>query len=174
MEKVTKILLNIEEGLAKVLLVSVVLLVFLAATGRWLGFPVAWSVNIAQLLLVWIIFLGANIALRNNQHIGVDVFTSRLPLSLQKCIELLILLLMAGFLSLAIYYGTMLSLENSSRIISNTTLSYSYITMGVPIGCLLMLITIIAKIIRSIKGLKQLGKKTNLTSRYEGDQNAIG
>jgi TRAP-type C4-dicarboxylate transport system permease small subunit len=157
MKKLTHNLIKIEEVISKLLLISVVLLVFLAATGRWFGFPVAWSVNMAQFLLVWIIFLGANQALRNNKHIGVDILTRLLPLKVQRYLELVILTLISCFLLFCIYYGTSLSLENSNRLISNTSISYSFITLAVPVGCFLMFITIIGnfkKVITNITDLK--------------------
>lgn len=58
---------KVEEFLSSMLLLVVVLLVFFTAIGRWIGLPVAWSVNIAQLLFVWVIFLGASQALRENK-----------------------------------------------------------------------------------------------------------
>lgn len=146
MNSTINFLVKLEEFLSRGLLVCVVFLVFFAAVGRWIGLPVAWSVNVAQLLFVWIIFLGANQALRSNKHIGVDIVTSRFPEKLQKLNALGVLILISVFLGFIIVHGVRLSIDNSSRIISNTPFSYSYITMAVPLGCLLMLATTLGKI----------------------------
>ncbi|MBD3895300.1 TRAP transporter small permease [Halomonas sp. ML-15] len=146
MNKAINFLVGVEEFISRALLVCVVFLVFFAAVGRWFGLPVAWSVNIAQLLFVWIIFLGANQALRNDKHIGVDILTSRFPDKLQKLIALGVFVLVSAFLAFIIVRGVSLSIDNASRTISNTSISYSYITMAVPVGCLLMLATTLRKV----------------------------
>lgn len=134
-----------EEFISSMLLLVVVLLVFLTAIGRWVGLPVAWSVNIAQLLFVWVIFLGASQALRNGKHIGVDVLTNLLPARLKKLNELFVLILMLMFLLFSIIYGLKLSIDNSTRIINNTSVSYSFITLAVPVGSFLMMLGVIGK-----------------------------
>ncbi|WP_176475729.1 TRAP transporter small permease [Halomonas salipaludis] len=150
MDRIINFLIALEEFVSRTLLVCVVLLVFFAAVGRWFGLPVAWSVNIAQLLFVWIIFLGANQALRNDKHIGVDIITSRLTVQWRRLSELGVLALVSAFLVFIVMYGVGLSIDNATRTISNTSISYFYITMAVPVGCLLMLATTLRKIQRLV------------------------
>lgn len=143
--KIEKNIANIEEALTQLLIAAIVLLVFFVAIVRWSGFPVAWSVEISQLLFVWLIFLGADQALRNNRHIGIDVLTSKLSDKVQVLLSGLIDLLIALFLIFMIYYGIQHSLEHSLRSIQNLPISYSYATSSVPTGCTLMLVTILIK-----------------------------
>ncbi|MBE0529342.1 MAG: TRAP transporter small permease, partial [Rhodospirillales bacterium] len=49
-----------EEAISRVLLAICVVLVIVASLGRWYGHPIIWSVDMAQLLFVWICVLGAN------------------------------------------------------------------------------------------------------------------
>ena len=51
--------------------------------------------------------------------------------------------LMAAFLVALIWYGTELTLLNVERRFSDTPLSYATVTASVPVGCLLMLITVL-------------------------------
>lgn len=139
------LLISIEGKITKLLLIAVVSLVFFAAVFRWIGFPVAWSVEMAQLLFIWLIFLGANQALRNKRHIGVDMITIKLPKKIQNILAVIMDLLIAAFLIFMIYYGTQHSINNSLRSILNLPFSYSYITSVVPVGSTLMLLTIVFK-----------------------------
>ncbi|GAB4064478.1 TRAP transporter small permease [Ancylobacter sonchi] len=67
------------------LLVLMVVLVFTNAAGRYLfGTGVASSEEIARLAFVWLIFLGAVLAVRERTHVGVDMLVQRLPRGLQK------------------------------------------------------------------------------------------
>ncbi|MCB4769753.1 TRAP transporter small permease [Ancylobacter sp. Lp-2] len=67
------------------LLVLMVVLVFTNAAGRYLfGTGIASSEEIARLAFVWLIFLGAVLAVRERTHVGVDMLVQRLPRGLQK------------------------------------------------------------------------------------------
>src|SRR3546814_10072287 len=71
--------LEAEALLAVGLLAVIVFLVFIAGVMRWFGEPLIWSVDLAQLLFVWVSFLGADMALRKRAHIGIDYLVRRLP-----------------------------------------------------------------------------------------------
>ena len=73
------LLTRLEDITSKALLAAITGLVFFAAIGRSLGYPLIWSVDMAQLLFVWLCFLGANRAMRLKAHIGVDLLVRRLP-----------------------------------------------------------------------------------------------
>ena len=47
-------------------------LVFIAAVMRFFGHPLIWSVDLAQLLFIWLCFVGATRAMRQRSHLGVD------------------------------------------------------------------------------------------------------
>jgi len=144
-----KKLVMTEELIAKVLLVGVVILVFFAAVMRSAGYPVPWSVDMAQLLFAWFAFMAASQALRRDSHIGVDFFTRNLPIKYQKYISLSHYILIGLFLIVIVVFGVKLSLDNKDRVLNSLPLSYSLVTISVSIGSLLMLKTVISK----IKGL---------------------
>lgn len=123
---------------------------------RWAGMPLSWSVEFAQLLFVWVIFLGANRCLREDRHIGVDFFVKKLKPKTNAVLEIVINILIMTFLVFLINFGIQLSIENSVRLISNLPLSYSFITMAVPVGSTLMLITLVFKVAQKINVLKSV------------------
>ncbi len=53
----THALISLEFLLAKLLLACIVLLVFAAAVVRSVGHPLIWSVDVAQLMFIWLCFL---------------------------------------------------------------------------------------------------------------------
>ncbi|SET15935.1 TRAP-type C4-dicarboxylate transport system, small permease component [Salinibacillus kushneri] len=142
-----------ENFITNFLMLSVVFFVFIAAVMRWAGSPIAWSVEIAQLLFVWLIFLGANRSLRENRHIGVDFFVKKLPSKIRNVLDILIYLLILAFLLFVSRFGILLSIENYVRQLSSLSISYAYISASVPIGCFIMSITTIGKIWEKISTL---------------------
>jgi TRAP-type C4-dicarboxylate transport system permease small subunit len=143
---VLKTIQKIEEIVAEALMAFIILLVFLAAAVRWFGYPIVWSVDIAQLLFGWVVFLGADMALRNNNHIGIDMLIVRLPAKIRHAILLCTYLLIAAFLAVIAVFGFYLSVINYERTFNTFELSYSYATVSVPVGCVLMLATVWTKI----------------------------
>ncbi|HZH58518.1 MAG TPA: TRAP transporter small permease [Metabacillus sp.] len=149
-----------ENFITNFLMIGVVFFVFLAAVMRWVGYPIAWSVEFAQLLFVWVIFLGANRSLREEKHISVDFFTKKFPARMRVILEIIMSLLVLAFLIFLSYFGILLSIENSVRLINNLTVSYSLVTLSVPIGSILMIITILIKLKGKILSLKILSSKS--------------
>ncbi|MEK4523108.1 TRAP transporter small permease [Psychrobacillus sp. FSL W7-1493] len=152
--KVAGVYVKFENFLTNLLMIGIVFFVFLAAVMRWAGWPLSWSVEFAQLLFVWAIFLGANRTLRERKHITVDVFVKALPQKAKNIIELFTKILVLAFLFFLTKYGFQLSMENSSRQISNLPVSYSFITLAVPVGSVLMILTILSQIREEVIGFK--------------------
>jgi TRAP-type C4-dicarboxylate transport system permease small subunit len=146
------ILIWCEEKIASFFMGSIILLVFIAGMLRCVGHPVSWSVDMAQLLFVWASFLGADLALRSERHIGVDIVVRALPQKIKKIITFCSYILISVFLLFVIVYGISLSMENYLRRFNGMNLSFAWATMSAPIGCALMLSTMIGKIIRLTKG----------------------
>lgn len=146
LNRFAKVYIKIENFITNFLYVCIVFFVFLAAIMRWGGWPLSWSVEFAQLLFVWVIFLGANRTLRERKHITVDIFVKFLPSTVRKVVEIITKVIVLAFLVFLMVYGFQLSMENSVRQISNLPLSYSFITLAVPVGSLLMFITTLTQL----------------------------
>jgi len=137
---------TIEETVAKLLLFATVCLVLVASLARWAGHPIIWSVDIAQVLFVWAAFLGAHQALRHDEHVGVDLLARRLPARAHAALELGLWTMVAVFLALLLYYGAELTLLNLERRLSDTPISYGWVTAAVPVGSALLLVTVLRKL----------------------------
>jgi TRAP-type C4-dicarboxylate transport system permease small subunit len=137
----------LEEGFSQFLLAVIVVLVFLAAFTRYIGMPINWSVDIAQALFVWVIFLGANQAWRSSRHIGIDIFVQRFDARTQRRVQLALYGIIAVFLLSLIASGIHITIVNAGRILQDIPISYSYVTSAVPVGSFLMLLTTGKKIV---------------------------
>ncbi|MFZ4451651.1 TRAP transporter small permease [Salibacterium aidingense] len=148
------IYIKIETSVLIILLNALVGLVFMEVIVRFFDNPTTWSVGIAQLIFMWVIFLGANRALRNHSHIGIDVFTNLLPSTWQKYVQLAVHLVMLVFLAILIVYGFEMTFANTGRLITGTSLGYFTVTLAIPVGAILMLGTAISQMGLLIKNLK--------------------
>ncbi|WP_179290719.1 TRAP transporter small permease [Shouchella clausii] len=146
--------LKVENAITRMLILALVGIVFMEVIMRALSSPTSWSVGVAQLIFIWLIFIGSNQALRHNAHVGVDVITQLLPVKVQKVIEFIMFLLIILFLIVLIIFGGMMVYLNTGRIIGGTSIAYYFITLSIPIGSLLMLGTAIQKVRFLYKQLK--------------------
>lgn len=146
MKNIYKKLIVFEELITKTFLCVIILLVFIAALMRSIKLPLNWAVDIAQLLFAWTIFIGADIAMRRKKLMGVDIITEKLSKKSYKLIKLFFNLIIIVFLSLLLFYGIQLSIENYARTFQSLQISYSWATLSAPIGSLLMIITTLLQI----------------------------
>lgn len=149
----TKIRLKVEEVISVILLALLVGFVFAAAALRWVGISIVWSVDFAQFLFTWVCFIGADLAYYHNKHMGVDLIAGHLHGKARVVLELVTHILVMLFLLSILYYGTKLCITNSVRKFNTLPISYSFATVSAPIGAVLMMITGIGKLKKSIQQL---------------------
>lgn len=151
MQQFQDIVSKIELTLTATLFALIVVLVFAAAMSRYVLTPINWSVDAAQALFVWVVFLGASQALRRRRHLGISVLVDMLPNNQRAWIDIGLRSLIAIFLAFIIYYGAKLCILNYGRKLTSFPLSYAYVTAAAPVGCMLMLITTIHQICIDLK-----------------------
>ncbi|MCF6092407.1 TRAP transporter small permease [Microaerobacter geothermalis] len=80
MKKTSKVLSGFVNILIAVSLASMSILVFGNVVLRYVfNSGITWSEEMSRFLFVWMVFLGAIAALKENMHLGVDVFVKLLP-----------------------------------------------------------------------------------------------
>lgn len=144
-----------EAWVAGALLVLMVALIFLGGVARVLGYPLNWSTDFATAFFAWACFLCADIAWRKNSLMSIELLTSRLPEKTQKALRLANYLIIAGFLLYLMVMGTWLAWTSRVRSFQGIPeISYSWVTMSLPVGGALLLITTILKFRDELRGVR--------------------
>lgn len=144
---------KMEEMLSCGMFFSMVALVLCSALARLLNHPLPWSIDVAQLLLAWTCFVGADVAFRGNKLMGLDLFTRSLPKKVQRVLELIVRVIMLIALIVFIIYGLRLSYESRMRFFQTLPISYSFVTLSLPVASVFMSITALIKIMETVKTL---------------------
>ena len=77
--------------------------VLLQVLGRYVfNYSIDWSTETATFAQIWMVLLGAGIAMRRKLHVGVDVLVQVLPRQLQRLFLIVTLVLCLWFLGVAI------------------------------------------------------------------------
>ncbi|NEU31068.1 TRAP transporter small permease subunit [bacterium LRH843] len=139
-------LCNIEIGLAIICLLVTVFTLVVSAFMRSLGIPINWALDIALLSFAWCAFLGADIAFREGEFVNVDLLFQKMPKGVQTIVELIIYIAIFIFLCALIYLGSILSVSTWHRSFQGIpTLSYTWVTLSIPVTSLMMLITLLIR-----------------------------
>jgi TRAP-type transport system small permease protein len=152
MKKIYEYICKCEVFVTKVFLVFLVGLVFIAAATRYMGYPINWSVDVAVCLFAWCTFLGGNVAMRNNKLMNIEFMIRKLPAKRKQIVEMINLIIIFIFLVALVVYGLKLSYTTRFRSFQGIPwFSYTWVTLSVPIGSMLMLTTTIIKFSNRLK-----------------------
>jgi TRAP-type C4-dicarboxylate transport system permease small subunit len=136
-----------EMQVAKYSLGILSLLVFVAAVARSFHYPLNWAMDAATFLFAWTVFLGADAAMRLDRLFCIELISNKLSRKGQLYLQIVNYSIIAVFLAGMIGYGLSLSVTTRFRAFQGIPgFSYSWVTLSVPVGCALMLVTAILKI----------------------------
>jgi TRAP-type C4-dicarboxylate transport system permease small subunit len=108
--------------------------------------PIIWGDEIVRYSLVWMTFVGAALATKENQHISVDVIDLALPELGKKILNWFVDIVVVAFMVIIIYYG--IKMTDFQRGTYGETLawfSYAYVYVSIPVGGVFIIFYTITK-----------------------------
>lgn len=154
MKNIHQMVCKIEEYICSALLCIIVALSFITAIGRCINHPISWTIEVSQLLLAWLAFIGADMAFRENKIMGVDIFIRKLSQRTQTIIRIVMNVIIFLFLLLLIRYGYVLCISNLKRSYQTVGISYVWANASLPIAAVMMAISAILNVISDIQKLR--------------------
>jgi TRAP-type C4-dicarboxylate transport system permease small subunit len=146
---------RVEAFLARTMLVIMVALVFGAAMARMLGSPLNWAIDVATCMFAWACFFSADVAWRRNKLMSVEILTNRLPARAQRACRMLNYVILVAFLGYVIPAGLWLSWVSRARSFQGIPeFSYSWVTLSLPVGAALLLVTTCIKIRDELRAVR--------------------
>lgn len=105
-----------------------------------LGFSLSWPEELATFMMAWMTFIGASMAVRSSEHIGITIIRDALPPNIKKFANILMKLFIIAFSFALIYSG--IDLLNGSTKVTMEALHISTLwpRLSVPIGAFLIFI----------------------------------
>lgn len=144
-------------------LVAMVLLILLGGLARLAGAPLNWTTDLATCLFAWACFLSADIAWRNSSLMAVEVLTERLPERAQAALRYVNHALIAAFLVYLAGFGLYLSWVSRVRSFQGIPgVSYSWVTLSLPVGALLLLVTTVLKVRAELRGERDVNRAVDV------------
>lgn len=144
MQSVLKKLDQVLAVFLMILMVAIVVDVTWQVLSRFIvGNPSSVTEEIARFLLVWIGLLGAAYAFRTHAHLGLDLFTAKLPIGKRVRAEIVAQLMSFGFAASVMVYGG-ISLVKLQLLLGQTSaalqIKMGYVYIVLPLAGVLICI----------------------------------
>lgn len=142
---------NAVEGVLLVLMAVLCVDVFLGVFSRYvLVRTFTWYDEIARLMFVWIVFLGAAVAVKRGAHFRLHLLVDRFPRRLRRAAEVLTILVVIGFGLLLVQQGRVLMELGQFQQTPVMGLSKSYVYAAIPAGGALMILYALPHLWRAV------------------------
>ncbi|GAB5376756.1 MAG: TRAP transporter small permease [Acuticoccus sp.] len=139
-------------AVAALLLVAIVGLVGVASVARTAGAPIIWSIEVAQLLFVWLVMLAADIALQQGRHFGLSLLLDNLPPRARRAFDVLNILILIVLLAFLSRYAVKNVMLMHPRLIGATQMNASLVHGALLFGIVLFLRTLLVQLYRRVSG----------------------
>ena len=146
---------KVEAVVAGIFLIVMVGLIFFGGLARLMARPQNWTIDVATCLFAWSCFLCADLAWRKNSLMSIELVTARLREPARRILMLVNYAIITVFLIYIIYAGTWLSWISRARSFQGIPgVSYSWVTMSLPVGALFLLLTTAIKMLDDFGGAR--------------------
>ena len=145
---IIRIIDGIDSFLVGILMAAIFIDVLLQISTRILPIRAfAWTNELGELMLSTLIWIGVSAAVKTNNHIGFDLFVSRLPKRGKKFMGLInnglftTYLIILGYLT----WGMMQGFLRRSTVTPILGIGFYYVRMPILIGCVLGVVRLLFK-----------------------------
>jgi TRAP-type C4-dicarboxylate transport system permease small subunit len=123
----------------------------------FLDISLGWYEEISRFLLIWIVFLGAVIALIKGDHLGIDLLQLALPPRACRAVVVLTDILVLAALAIMFQGAWEMAIDSlrSGWVASSVPIPYGWVYMVGPVSAGLMFIQTLIKTTGDIRTLKE-------------------
>ena len=151
MKKLYENFCKIETAVCGVGFIFLVVLIFASVILRFCRMSMAWNTDLALLFLAWCSFLGADIAWRSGQLIGIDIITRYFPKKLQKLVSIIVYVIVLAATIVIAIFGTKLAWVDRVRKFQSLPIPYSLVHISLVVATFSMSISTVIKIVSCVK-----------------------
>lgn len=141
MSRFKELVFHIPELSLLLITTAVVLILCAQVVFRYfIGTSLDWIEEVSRILLIWLTFIGAAVALKRKGHIAVDYFVAHLPDRIRYYFEIGTYVLIVAFSAFLCVQGMAFALLSERTTFPALQVPVSWQYLGLPVGCLFMVI----------------------------------
>lgn len=139
-------LIRLEEGIVRLegALLFIILVLLLGTltmqvvTRFLLEIPFAWTEELARVLQIWLVFIGAAIGTRRFEHFVVELFMEKVNFPGKAGVARLIDITVVGFFCYLTWVAARTTIDGAGQILPTLNASIAWAYAAIPIGSILM------------------------------------
>jgi len=146
------ILDKVLEAISVLLLLASSLIAFIAVITRYiLGFSLSWSFELLMIMLTYITFICAYLALRKKMHLRIDFLYRRMPLVMQSTCFFTVYLAIGAVAAVMTYWGFMQAFKFPGQVTQVMRIPVSAVYIVIPLSGFAMLMSVLTTIYQGIR-----------------------
>lgn len=106
----------------------------------FIGNSLDWIEEVSRILLIWLTYIGAAVALKRKGHIAVDAFLGLFPESFRHVADIITSILVIAFSGFLCIQGITFALLSERTTFPALQVPVTWQYLGLPVGCFLMVI----------------------------------
>jgi C4-dicarboxylate transporter DctQ subunit len=155
-----RLLSRLVESLVVLLAGIIVAIVTAEVTLRYLfSHSMIFTEELSRYLMVWIVFLGSALAIRDGSHIHIQILVKRLGPRMQQNVKLASYALIIAFLVFITVEGLKILPRQLQQMCITIDISLFYFYLAIPVGSILMIIFLLPIIRQTLAGKSPAGNK---------------
>jgi TRAP-type C4-dicarboxylate transport system permease small subunit len=141
-------------GLMTALVMALTLVVSYQVFSRYVDFVprYLWTEEVARFCFIWVLLLGAAIAVREGSHFTIDVLPQSMSPRLQQVLEALVLVLVAAIAALMLFGGLRFVDIGMSRISTTSGIRLAWVYAAVPFSGFSMIVFVAERLVSVLRG----------------------
>jgi len=138
LEKFDRFFVRANQVIIGVMMLVMFILVFINVLGRY-GIGKSWAAaeEISTFLMIWVVYLGAGLALREGRHAAIDMFQDKLPVELRRPLRALLGVVILVFFGVLAWLGIRMSIFGWSQETIATQMPTGIPYLAIPLGAIM-------------------------------------
>lgn len=141
-------------GVMTVLIMTLTVVVSYQVFSRYVGFVprFIWTEEMSRFCFVWVLMLGAAIAVREGSHFTIDVLPQSMAPWLQRILAVMVLVMVAVIAVVMVLGGIRFTEIGMTRISTTSGIRLAWVYAAIPVSGFSMLIFVIEQLISVARG----------------------
>jgi len=142
LDRLDRLIARVTEGVAAALVVIEIAILFLGVVWRYvLDLPLVWAGELAEILFLWLVSLGAVIALRRGEHMRMTFFVSRIGPRARRYVARISSMIVAVFTIAILVPGITFTIQQQAILTPTLQIPGSWEVGGQMVALALLLYT---------------------------------
>ncbi len=151
LEKLSDFLAKLAIVIAGTLCAAILCLVLYGVFLRITGNAFSMSEELSRWGMIAMTFIGASAALKNKQHIGVNMLVQKLPLAISKVMVFVAYLVTFALLGISFWFSLEAAIATSDMMGDIIPIPMMYVKLSLPLGMLMMMVHLLVGFLQLFK-----------------------